>query len=265
MIDMTECEFSVIKYVPDIVRFEPVNIGVALLDKKNKQMHNKYITNFNEFFNRLGVEKIHGLERSFENYKPLLDVDTTDYLWKLHDSFHGSVFYSEPIKVNAKEIDITLQQVFNKMISIPEKQEIMKDIINVTKIKTKIRKYVEKLKFPEKSYQEKYQIDTTVGIPQMRDFAFVKDNELISTVDVFNFSDSSVFDSLKLFLYEIKAIISSEKYPHNKPWIFSTSKIEEKVPTATKQSIEFINMNKIPIVNPEFQERTIEEIRSIIG
>ena len=86
-------------------------------------MHSKYITNFNEFFRRLGVEKIHGLERSFENYKPLLEVDANDYLWKLHESFHGSVFYSEPIRVNAKKnIDITLQHVFDKMISVPEKK-----------------------------------------------------------------------------------------------------------------------------------------------
>ena len=47
---MAECEFSVIKYVPDIVRFEPVNIGISLLDKQNKKIHNKYMTNFHEFF-----------------------------------------------------------------------------------------------------------------------------------------------------------------------------------------------------------------------
>ncbi len=65
---MSECEFSVIKYVPDIVRFEPVNIGIILLDKQNKKIHVKYVTNFNELFTRLGVEKIHGLEKSFGNF-----------------------------------------------------------------------------------------------------------------------------------------------------------------------------------------------------
>jgi hypothetical protein len=265
MIDMVDCEFSVIKYVPDIARFEPVNIGISLLDKQNKNMHNKYITNFNAFFKRLGVENIHGLERSFENYKPLLTVDSTDYLWKLHDSFHGSVFYSEPIKINAKEIEITLQQVFNKMISIPEKKQEVKESITIPFIRTKIRQYIEKLEFPEKTYQEKYEIQAFSGIPQIRDFAFIKDGELINTIDVVNFAEGSVFDTLKLFLHEIKDLTLSEKYPKNRSLIFGTMPIDQqKASPITKQSIEYMNMSRIPIINPNEQEEIIQEIRSII-
>ena len=262
---MIECEFSVIKYVPDIVRFEPVNIGVALLDKQNKKMHNKYMTNFNEFFKRLGVEKIHGLERSFENYKPLLEVESDDYLWQLHDSFHGSIFYSEPIKVNTKEINITLQQVFDKMISVPNKKQIWEDIVSVTKIRTKLKQHIQKLNFPVKSYEEKFEIDTSSGIPQTRDFAFMNNDELINTIDIFNFSENSLFESLKLFLYEMKALVQSEKYGRNKPLIFSTTQLtSNKLSNTAKQSIEYIHMNKIPIVNPESQGEKIQEIRSII-
>jgi len=263
---MIDCEFSVIKYIPDIVRFEPVNIGIALLDKQNKKMHNKYITNFNAFFKRLGVDNIHGLERSFENYKPVLEVDTTDYLWKLHDSFHGSIFYAEPITVTSQNIDITLQLVFDKMISITQKQQDMKEIISVSLAKTKIRQYIEKLTFPKNSYSEKYQIDVFSGIPQTRDFAFMKNDELINTIDVFNFSDNAIFDSLKLFIYEIRAIISSTKYPKNQPLIFGTLPIiKAKLSSTINQSIEFLNMNKIPIINPELQEQKIQEIRSIMA
>ena len=262
---MTECEFSVIKYVPDIVRFEPINIGIALLDKNNKQMHNKYVTNFNEFFKRAGVEKIHGLERSLENYKPLLEVDSTNYLWDLHGAFHGSVFYSEPIKVNAKEIDVTLQQVFDKMISIPENRGIIRETINVTKIKTSVKRYVEKLKFPENSCQKKYEITPIPRMPQIRDFAFVKDRELTNTIDVLNLSENNALASVKLFIYEIKAIIASGKYKLNQPCMFSTSPIEEETSPATKQSIEIVKMSDIPIIDPERQEEKIAEIREIIG
>ncbi len=263
---MTECEFSVIKYVPDIVRFEPVNIGISLLDKQNKKIHNKYMANFDEFFKRLGVEKIHGLERSFENYKPVLQVESIDYLWQLHDSFHGSIFYSEPIKVNTKEIDITLQQVFDKMISVPDKKQILEEFISVTKIRTKLKQHIQKLKFPEKTCEEKFEIDTISGIPQIRDFAFMNDDELVNTIDIFNFSESSLFESFKLFLYEMKALIESEKYKRNKPLIFSTIKLtENELSNTAKQSIEYINMNKIPIIHPEFQEEKIQEIRSSIG
>jgi hypothetical protein len=262
---MIECEFSVIKYVPDIARFEPVNIGISLLDKQNKNMHNKYITNFNAFFKRLGVENIHGLERSFENYRPLLTVDSADYLWKLHDSFHGSVFYSEPIKINAKEIEITLQQVFNKMISIPEKRQEVKEGITIPFIRTKIRQYIEKWKFPEKTYREKYEIQALSGIPQMRDFAFIKDEELVNTIDVVNFTEGGVFDTLKLFLHEIKDLVLSEKYPRNRPLVFGTMPIDkQKASRITKQSIEYMNMNSIPIISPNQQEEIIQKIRSTL-
>lgn len=266
VIDMLNCEFSVIKYVPDIVRFEPVNIGIALLDKQNKKTHNKYITNFNAFFKRLGVENIHGLEQSFENYKPVLEVDTDDYLWKLHDSFHGSVFYSEPIKVTATNMDITLQQVFDKMISIPEKKIDFKETVSIPAVKTKIKQYVEKLKFPENTFQERYEINTYSRLPQTRDFAFMKNNELINTIDVFNFSDSTVFNVLKLFLYEIIAIVTSAKYPQHKPLIFGTTTIRKgELSPAANQSIEYVNLHKIPIINPEYQEQKIREIYSKIA
>lgn len=262
---MTECEFSVIKYVPDIVQFEPVNIGIALLDKQNKKIHSKYMTNFNGFFKRLGVEKIHGLERSFENYEPVLEIESNDYLWQLHDSFHGSIFYSEPIKIHAKEIDITLQKVFDKMISIPDKKQILDEQVSVVKIKTRLKQHIEKLKFPEKSYGEKFEIDTISGIPQIRDFAFMNNDTLINTIDIFDFSENNVFQSFKLFLYEIKALFKSEKYKKNKPLIFSaTPQSNDKLSNIAKQSIKHINMNKIPIIYPESQEEKMQEIRTCI-
>lgn len=263
---MANFEFSVIKYVPDIVRFEPVNIGISLLDKQNKKMHNKYITNFNAFFKRLGVDNIYGLERSFENYKPILDVDNDDYLWKLHDSFHGSIFYSEPMTISVKDVDITLQQVFDKMISIPKGKIDIKETVSITTIRTKVKNYVAKLKFPENTYQEKFEIENPYGIPLIRDFAFMKNNELINTIDVFNFSETGTYDSLKLFLYEIKAIVSSTKHPKNKPLIFGTTSIQHaELSHTSKQSVELVNMHEIQIISPEYQEETIQKIHSMIA
>ena len=263
---MAECEFSVIKYVPDIVKFEPVNVGIALLDKQNKKMHNKYITNFSSFFDRLGVEKINGLERSFENYKSSINVESSDYLWKLHDSFHESMFYSEPIKINSKTIDVTLQQVFNKMISIPEKEISVTEKISVNLIKDTVKGYIAKFKFPEKSYQERYEIIIETLIPQTRDFAFLKDNELINTIDVFNFSNSGFLDSLKLFLYEINVIMTSKRYQNSKPLLFSTKNISPKEKSrGIHQSLEYLHMSKIPIIYPDNQKEIIQDIRNTMN
>ncbi len=263
---MTECEFSVIKYVPDIVRFEPVNVGIALLDKENKKMHNKYIRNFSAFFDRLGVEKINGFEHSFENYKSIVNVDNSDYLWKLHDSFQGSMFYSEPTKIKSDTIDATLQQIFNKMISIPEKEISVKEQISVNVIKTKIKRHITKLKFPEKSYKERYEIIPETKIPQTRDFAFLKEDELINTIDIFTFSSTGLLDNLKLFLYEIDAIMKSKISQNNQPLIFSTKPINAyEKSRSVHQSIEYLHMSKISIIYPDKQEEMIQKIRNNIA
>ena len=115
---MANCEFCIIKYTPDIVRFEPVNIGIALMDKEKKLLYNRFITNFDELFVRLGTGEIHGLKKSFENYLPEMPVESTDHLQKLHEGFHGSVSYSKPIKIASDHIHATLDKVFDKMISI---------------------------------------------------------------------------------------------------------------------------------------------------
>lgn len=93
---MTRYEFSVIKYVPDIARFEPVNIGVALLDMDNMVIHNRFITDFSRFFSRLGVDRINGLERSFEHCTPEVSANGKDHLWKIYEASNGSMFYSKP-------------------------------------------------------------------------------------------------------------------------------------------------------------------------
>ena len=95
----------------------------------------------------------------------------------------------------------------------------------------------------------------------------MNDNELVNTVDIFNFSENSLFESFKLFLYEMKALIESKKYKkNNKPLIFSTTKLtKSRLSNTAKQSIEYIDMKKIPIIYPEYQEEKIKEIRSSIG
>lgn len=258
---MTDSEFSVIKYVPDIAKFEPVNIGIALLDKKNKKMHHKYITNFDAFFKRLGVDKIHGFEKSFENYKPILDIDSSDYLWKLHDSFHGSIFYSEPVVIDSDVNEITLQKLYQKMISIPEQGKITDPLVSMKYIKNKTKEYITKLQFPKNTTHERYEIKVQSDLPQFHDFAFTKQDTLLNTIDIFNFTQGDIIDSVRLFLYDVKAMIMSEKYPQNKPIIFGTSLSEDTITRSIKTSLETIHKRNIPIIYSDDQEEILQEIR----
>ena len=261
---MANCEFSVIKYVPSIVRFEPVNIGIALIDKEKKQLYNKFIHNFDELFSRLGVSNIHGLKKSFEEYNPVINVESDDFLQKIHSSFHGSMTYSEPTKITTDDIDNTLDRIFTQMISINKKEQIRNESTSVKKIKKNIQSYFSLLRLPKENYCKEYEI-SKLNIPQTRQFAFLKNNKLLHTIDIFDFLDNQIHSSLKLFMYDIVTIMESKHYPDNKPHIFSANSPElTDISDNTKQLVDLLNAKKIEIVYPDAHQEKLDEIKASI-
>ena len=262
---MTNCEFCVIKYISDIARFEPINIGIALLDKKKKQLHNKFITNFNDLFLRLGTKHIHGLEKSFEGYNPKISVESEDHLWKLYDGFHGNVFYSKPTKIISKEIDVTLDRVFNKMISIKVINSNASDHVSVLKLQKTIRDYFSQFNLSSANYCEGFNIEDTIEIPQTRQFAFLKEGQLHHTIDTFNFLDNKIHIFLLLFMHDMNAIANSEFHNKNKPYIFSTTNVDLKnFPDRFAKYINLLAKKNITIINPENHQEKLEEIKECV-
>ena len=117
---MSNCEFSVIKYVHDIEKFEPVNIGIIMIDKETKLLYRKYITNFEGMYKRLGVKRLDGLKKSLKGRKAVKKVDCQDTLHVMHGSIVGHTIHSKPVWIKSTNVDKTIQRLFNKMISVKE-------------------------------------------------------------------------------------------------------------------------------------------------
>ena len=126
---MSEYEFSVIKYVINSARFEPVNIGVALLDKKNKILYRRFITNFDELFRRIGVKHLNGFEKSFENYESVEKNVEIDALDKWHNSFPDSISCSKPRPISIKNIDGDFVKLFDINISVKDRSKTTRKIV----------------------------------------------------------------------------------------------------------------------------------------
>ena len=256
---MVNCEFCIIKYAPDMVRFEPVNIGIALMDKEKKLLHNRFITNFDELFARLGTDKVHGLKQSFENYLPVMPIESTEHLQKLHEGFHGSVSYSKPIKIASDQIHTVLDQIFDKMISIKEEPNVRE--YSIRKIKKTIQEYFSQFNLPNENYCEQYDIKD-VDIPQIRQFAFLKEGQLHHTIDAFNFANAQINNSLQLFMYDVGAIAESTRHSDNKPHVFSAESTDSgDITKRTRKNIDLLLKKNIDVVSPENHLEKLDEIK----
>ena len=117
---MSNYEFSVVKFVINIARDEPVNIGLILIDKKNKTLYRRFITNFDELFKRVGVGVINGFEQSFKNYKSVeknINVDVLDIQYR-HQ--YTSTHYTKPTPIKIKNIKEDFDKLFNVIMSIKD-------------------------------------------------------------------------------------------------------------------------------------------------
>lgn len=121
---MTEYEFSIIKYYDDIVRDEPVNIGVFVLNVKKRILYRKFTTNFPELSKRLGKrDDWEYFKNHYSEYKRIEKNVKTTYLWKYYYDNNYTIQSSKPILVKSdKNIIEFIEFIYDIHISIPEKQ-----------------------------------------------------------------------------------------------------------------------------------------------
>jgi len=63
---MSNYEFVTVKLVPNLFRNEPVNVGIMLIDKNEKEIYSKFTNNFDELLKRIGYENLNGFEKLFK-------------------------------------------------------------------------------------------------------------------------------------------------------------------------------------------------------
>ena len=120
-------EFSVIKLVVNIARYEPVNVGVALLDKKNKTLYSRYVTNIDELRKRVGRD-LGCFEILHKNYDAVEKNVDANILNEWHDTF-SSVQCSKPTSVSIKNIEEDFEKLFNVLISVRDETDTVKKVV----------------------------------------------------------------------------------------------------------------------------------------
>ncbi len=120
---MTWLTYSVVKFVPDPVKDERVNIGVIVSDDE-RQFATKFIDNFEllkERYSILGIDLLKSIVSSY-------DVNLRDRKRSLEDLHKSSlknnrIWVESPRATNSASIEEAVSEIYSQMISIPEKQD----------------------------------------------------------------------------------------------------------------------------------------------
>lgn len=160
---MPKYRFSTIKLVPDLVRDEPINIGVVLHDLEKKVAYHKITENWAEVRRRTridGMPELGGISES-----GAVPVDD-EYLDKLsHKQFQDSLVITEPVPVAANDaVESTLSRLFQSQISLPDPRS------HSTKISKIVDEAVKAAEFPAGSCKSKY---TFSGVVESKEFPYV--------------------------------------------------------------------------------------------
>ena len=107
-----------------MARDEPVNVGVALHDKKNKILYRRFVTNFDELAKRVGGD-LGVFSITHENFTGVEKNVNDNILNEWHDTF-SSVICSKPKHISIKNIKEDFEKLYNVVISVKDDTDAVK-------------------------------------------------------------------------------------------------------------------------------------------
>ena len=119
---MEGCYFVVAKYLPDIFRNEPVNVGVLVCSSKTKEVHGKFIENFQSFSAKHRDINSTFLKDMIEGFRGKSKIDSDDYLMQLHESYNHNLRFSKPGVIDTDAPENALEKLFSQLVTETKKK-----------------------------------------------------------------------------------------------------------------------------------------------
>ena len=124
------CRFYVVRYVPDIVRGEFINVGVFLYSPEQKYLGSLFTSDsrrLKRFHPQADLELFRSLQESFE--EQIQDnVDNLEgYLESLRSSLSNLIQISEPESLMAEEPSLEIGKIFDRYVGGPPTDEVQEN------------------------------------------------------------------------------------------------------------------------------------------
>ena len=110
------CRYSVIKYVADEVRGEPINIGVLIQNRKNLETHCKFITRFDLI--RTSDEDpqfLQAIADKIRQESPRVDLE------HLFEKYSGKICLSPPRAALTDDPGEEVKAIFDRFVSVEKR------------------------------------------------------------------------------------------------------------------------------------------------
>src|SRR5438105_11603458 len=114
---MTVYPYVIAKFVPDMARDEPVNVGIVMYSPDSKEAHGKFIDNFQplgaRYHHKVNLDSLKTKVEEFRGRQ--LDI-SEKYLLDLTNSFQYNLRFAGPSGIVAKNSVEAMDKVFQQLI-----------------------------------------------------------------------------------------------------------------------------------------------------
>lgn len=138
---MATFSYVVARFVPDMMKNEPVNVGVLVQTEKNK-FSGKFIENFRTLSQRYRNVNIKAIQGILDSLRDDHNAESYDYLSKLAKDFQYQLIFTKPTSIVAGSPQMALNELFESFISIESKIRPRK-VLTRLQLRSKVRKEID--------------------------------------------------------------------------------------------------------------------------
>lgn len=126
-------EYVVVRYLPDEIRKEQINIGVLLRDKKSGKLYHKFYDNLNRLqvrFPFANLNLIYTFISSFDTMKPTDE----NFLHDISENFSHQIQFSEVMVTFCENPRNQIEKIYKRFVSLSEIPQI--ELVQAIELRT---------------------------------------------------------------------------------------------------------------------------------
>ncbi len=263
---MSSYKFSTVKIIPDLARYEPVNVGVILHDVGNARIYRRFTNNWAEFKRRTGID-----------YLPHTDGPGVAEDWNYLDALasetgRDNLEVTKPKPVSpTRAPQETLDTLFRIQISLPERcpEKGSATTNTLQEFRSSLYRTIQKMGFPERTYERRYAFKATV-VDRKFPCAFLKGGFPHLCIECLSFSAGNVLRTTKSAVSDIELVRKSQRKSGGLQTDFKifSEQDRDEVHTAdgrVRKSLEVLELSGIETVYKRDRQYELDKILKTVS
>ena len=115
---MNTYNFVVARFVPDLIRNEPVNVGIIVNDSKTYRSFGRFVENFRPLISRYKDCNIAALKTIIETVRGEYELESNESLEILSKNSQYQLRFTEPRAIRSEDHLQAIESLYKRYISI---------------------------------------------------------------------------------------------------------------------------------------------------